>query len=134
MSIRHPRVRVAAKGWGVERTIADAVRVAPEGATISIAPGVYQENLVLDRPVNLVAERGVGTVTLLASHGTALRLSADSGEVRGLWIQGARGRAAVVADAGAMTLRECDISGGHVEVLADAAVAVVDCAVYDSDG
>jgi nitrous oxidase accessory protein NosD len=125
---------VAAKGWGVERTIAAAVRVAPEGTTISIAPGVYQENLVLDRPVNLIAERGVGTVTLLASHGTALRLSADSGEVRGLRIQGARGRAAVVADAGAMTLRDCDISGGHVEVLADAAVAIVDCAVYDSDG
>jgi nitrous oxidase accessory protein NosD len=134
MSIRPSRVRVAAKGWGVERTIAAAVRSAPEGATISVTPGVYQENLVLDRPVNLIAERGIGTVTLVASHGTALRLSADSGEVRGLRIQGARGRAAVVADAGAMTLRECDISGGHVEVLADAAVTVVDCAVYDSDG
>jgi nitrous oxidase accessory protein NosD len=134
MSARPSRVRVAAKGWGMERTIAAAVRVAPEGATISVTPGVYRENLVLDRSVNLIAERGVGTVTLLASHGTALRLSADSGEVRGLRIQGARGRAAVVADAGAMTLRECDISGGHVEVLADAAVTVVDCAVYDSDG
>ncbi|HEY6494951.1 MAG TPA: right-handed parallel beta-helix repeat-containing protein [Trebonia sp.] len=132
MSIKPTLVRVAAKGWGAERTIAAAVRAAPEGATISVTPGVYRENLVLDRPVSLIAEQGIGTVTLLASHGTALRVSARSGEVCGLRIQGARGQAAVVADAGAMTLRECDITGGHVDVLAAAEVAVIDCAVYDT--
>lgn len=132
MRVRPAVVRVAARGWGAERTITAALRGAPDGATVSVTPGVYRENLVLDRPVNLVAEQGVGTVTLVAAYGTVLRLSAQSGEVRGLNIQGARGQAAVVADAGGMTLRECDITGGHVEVLAECEVAVIDSAIHDS--
>jgi nitrous oxidase accessory protein NosD len=130
--MRPALVRVAAKGWGAERTITAAVRAAPAGATVSVTPGVYRENVVLDRPVNLVAEQGVGTVTLLAAHGTVLRLSAQSGEVHGLRVQGGRGQAAIVADAGAMTLRECDINGGYVDVIARAEVNIVDCAIYGS--
>jgi nitrous oxidase accessory protein NosD len=124
--------RVAPTGWGAHRTIAAALRAAADGAVVSVMPGVYRENLVLDRPVTLLAEKGPDTVTLVAAHGTALRLSAASGEVRGLTVRGERGQASVIADAGAMTLRECDISGSHVEVVGDAATALVDCVIHES--
>ena len=120
MIVKPARIRVAAKGWGAERTIAAALRAAAAGATVSVAPGVYRESLLLDRAVNLVAEQGVGTVTLVSAHGTPLRLSAESGEVRWLTIRGRQGQPAVIADAGAMTLRECDISDGHVELVGEA--------------
>ena len=124
--------RVAPTGWGAHRTIAAALRAAADGAVVSVMPGVYRENLVLDRPVTLLAEKGPDTVTLFAVHGTALRLSASSGEVRGFSVRGERGQAAVIADAGAMTLRECDISGSHVEVVGDAATAIADCVIHES--
>jgi len=132
MIVKPARIRVAAKGWGAERTIAAALRAAAAGATVSVAPGVYRESLLLDRAVNLVAEQGVGTVTLVSAHGTPLRLSAESGEVRWLTIRGRQGQPAVIADAGAMTLRECDISDGHVELVGEAAVTVADCVIHHS--
>lgn len=132
MTVKSALVRVAAKGWGSEHTISAALRIAPDGATISVAPGVYRENVLLDRPVRLVAEQGVDTVTLVAAHGTALRLSAASGEVRGLTIRGERGHAAVLATAGEAVLAECDISGGHVDVVGEASVTIADCTIHDS--
>jgi ATPase family associated with various cellular activities (AAA)/Right handed beta helix region/AAA lid domain len=134
MTITRPAwERVAPVGWGVHHTITAALRAAADGAQISVKPGVYRENVVIDRPVTLVADDGEGSVVLVAAHGTALRLTAKSGEVRGLVIQGEPGQPAVLADTGALVLRDCDISGGHVELAGAAATSLLDCCVHDSD-
>jgi nitrous oxidase accessory protein NosD len=121
------RERVAARGWGVHNTIGAALRAADDGAIVSVMPGTYHENLVLDRPVTLIAEEGGGSVRLVAAHGVALRLAADTGEVSGFEIEGARGQPSVLADSGGMTLRHCGITGGHIELVGDAATSVADC-------
>jgi hypothetical protein len=63
------------------------VRAAAEGTAILVTPGVYRENLVLDRPVTLRAEEGLGSVTLVSALGVALRLSGSSGEVHDLTVR-----------------------------------------------
>ena len=128
------RERVARSGWGAHQSIAAALRAAPDGAVISITPGLYRESLLLDRPVSLVAEQGPGTVTLVGTHGVVLRLSAVSGGIEGLTVQGERGQPAVLVDGGAMSVRGCEVTGGHLEVVADAAPEITDCVVHDSGG
>lgn len=123
------RERVAPRGWGVHNTITAALRAAADGAIVSVMPGTYHENLVLDRPVTLVADKGGGTVRLVAAHGVALRLEAASGELSGFEIEGARGQPAVLAESGAMTLRACAVSGGHIEIVGAAATSVTGCQV-----
>ena len=49
---------------GAFHTIADALRAAANGDEIRIAAGDYQERLLVDRQVTLVAEDGPGTVRI----------------------------------------------------------------------
>lgn len=68
-------LRVAERGWGTHRTITAAVRAAQDGAVIHVQPGVYRESLVLDRAVSVVAEKGPGTVRIVAAHGPAVSVN-----------------------------------------------------------
>lgn len=38
-------------------SIASALEAAPEGAVIELAPGVYEESPVIERPVTIVGDR-----------------------------------------------------------------------------
>jgi hypothetical protein len=124
--------RVGRRGWGTHRTISSALRAAAAGATVSVQPGVYQESLVLDREVVLVAQQGEGTVEIVATRGAALTLLAPTGTVRGLKVRAARGEAAVVVAAGAMLVEDCEVSGGHIEVTGEASPVLRGCLVSDT--
>jgi nitrous oxidase accessory protein NosD len=120
--------RVASRGWGAHRSVRAAVRAAEPGATISVQAGEYTEQLVLDRPVTLVAESGTGTVALVGADGPALTLSAPSGIVRGLRILAPPGSPAVLADRGAVVLEGCEIHG-DVLVTSDAGPVLRSCRI-----
>jgi nitrous oxidase accessory protein len=47
---------------GEHKTIAEALSVVPDGGTVEIAPGMYSESLVIDRPV--VLRGGAGEVII----------------------------------------------------------------------
>ncbi|MFJ3927454.1 right-handed parallel beta-helix repeat-containing protein [Streptomyces sp. NPDC090022] len=114
-----PPLRVAAKGWGGHRTIASALAAAPPGAVITIAPGVYTESLRLERRVLLEPEFGSGTVHLRSPGGPLLTVTAPGCELYGLDLRGCDpAEAAVrVADAAGLTLTECDLGVGRIDVL-----------------
>ncbi|MFJ9341916.1 right-handed parallel beta-helix repeat-containing protein [Streptomyces sp. NPDC101733] len=114
-----PPLRVAAKGWGGHRTIASALAAAPAGAVITIAPGVYTESLRLERRVLLEPEFGSGTVQLRSPGGPLLTVTAPGCELYGLDLRGCDpAEAAVqVADAAGLTLTECDLGSGRIDVL-----------------
>ncbi|MEU0935864.1 right-handed parallel beta-helix repeat-containing protein [Embleya sp. NPDC005971] len=114
-----PAVRVAAKGRGTHRRIADAVRAAGPGATVLIAAGHYTESLVLARSVTLCPEPGGGEVVLTASaDGPAVTVEAADCVVRGLGLRGAGTEApAVSVGPGAgLILADCVVTGGRIEV------------------
>ena len=122
------RERVAPGSWGAHATIGAAARAAAPGAVVSVLPGVYRESLALSRDVTLVAEKGPGTVRVVAVRGPALTVHDGAVTVSGLTFEaGSPGEAVVLVAGGAPTLRDCRVTGGRLEVTGDAGVVLAGC-------
>ncbi|XVV33683.1 right-handed parallel beta-helix repeat-containing protein [Streptomyces sp. CA-100214] len=94
-----------------------AVRAADEGAVIHVQPGDYRESLVLDRDITLIAEKGPGTVRVVAAHGPAITVRGGTSELRDLTVQSTTDREpAVLVRGGRAVLDHCAVSGGRVEI------------------
>ncbi|WP_330290929.1 right-handed parallel beta-helix repeat-containing protein [Streptomyces sp. NBC_00576] len=131
-------IRVAPKGRGAHRSIASALAAAPAGAVVTVAPGEYEEILRLDRRVTLEPEYGPGSVVLRAPSGTALTVTAPECLLTGLVLRGADPMEALirVEDAAGLSLEDCRLSHGRVEVLGspDGSGAVANASLdLDSD-
>ncbi|WP_433174887.1 right-handed parallel beta-helix repeat-containing protein [Actinoallomurus sp. CA-150999] len=126
------RERVAPGSWGAHATIGAAVRAAAPGAVVSVQPGVYRESLVLDGDVTVVAEKGAGTVRVVAARGPALTVHGGQATVEALTLESA-GDAAVLVRAGTPALRDCEITGGRVEVTGDAIAVLRNCSISGTD-
>ncbi|WUH90758.1 right-handed parallel beta-helix repeat-containing protein [Streptomyces sp. NBC_00433] len=128
-------LRVAERGWGTHRTITAAVRAAQDGAVIHVQPGVYRESLVLDRAVSVVAEKGPGTVRIVAAHGPAVSVNGGAPLLRDVAIEGGSDRGpAVLIGGGEAVLEQCEVSRGRVEVIRDATAELRSCTVQDASG
>jgi nitrous oxidase accessory protein NosD/Holliday junction resolvasome RuvABC ATP-dependent DNA helicase subunit len=122
-------LRVAARGWGSHRSIGSAIRAAADRSVISLAPGVYNESVIIDRDVSLVAERGV--VEIVATHGPALVSRTPSAVVRGIRVRGTEPAAvAVLASSGHVLFEDCEISVGRVEISGRAEAELVGCRIH----
>ncbi|QID37326.1 AAA family ATPase [Streptomyces albus] len=122
--------RVAPGSWGAHRTIGAAVRSAGPGAVVTIRPGTYHESVVLDKDVTLVAEKGTGTVRVIAARGPALTTHGGAPQVRGLTFEASSPREpAVLLRAGEPGLRDCEINGGRIEVSETATPTLTGCTV-----
>ncbi|MFJ5609318.1 right-handed parallel beta-helix repeat-containing protein [Streptomyces sp. NPDC093221] len=124
--------RVAPGSWGGHRTIAAAVRSADTGAVITVQAGTYSESLLLDKDVTLVAK---GAVRLVAVRGPAVTVHAGRAEIRGFTLVSAVPReAALLVRAGEPVLRDCEITGGRIEVAGTAAPLLSGCSVRKAEG
>ncbi|UNZ16702.1 right-handed parallel beta-helix repeat-containing protein [Streptomyces sp. 891-h] len=122
--------RVAPGSWGAHRTISAAVRGAGPGAVVSIRPGTYNESVVLDKDVTLVAEKGAGTVRVVAARGPALTTHGGASQLSGLTFEASSPREpAVLVRAGEPVLRDCEIDGGRIEVSETATPTFTGCTV-----
>lgn len=119
MTTADPLIRVAPRGRGAHRSIARALADAPPGAVIAIAPGTYAGPLRLDRRVTLQPEDGAGTVLLSEC---TLTVSAPDCVLRGLTLRGTDPAEALVRveDMAGLTVSDCTLSRGRVEVLGPA--------------
>ncbi|MBW8822001.1 MAG: sporulation protein, partial [Streptomyces sp.] len=115
-------IRVAAKGRGAHRTITAALAAAPAGAVVSIEPGQYPEPLGLARRVVLEPEGGVGSVVVCPPAGPAVTVTAPGCVLTGLVLRGTDPAEPLVRveDAAALTLEECELNGGRIEVVGSA--------------
>lgn len=130
-----PWQRVSTSAWGTHRTIGAAVRAAAEGSTVSVQPGEYQETLVLDKDVTVIAEKGPDTVRLIAVRGPALTVHGGDAVVRDLTIEAAtEDEAAVVVRDGSPVFEGCRIDKGRVEIAGDAAPELRSCTVREAAG
>lgn len=120
---------------GAFRTITDAVRAAVNGDEIRIAPGDYQERLLIDRQVSLVAEDGPGTVRIVpVTPGLAALELSTSATLNGVTVLGAdRSRPLVLVIAGTAELQDCDIAGGRLEVVRSASLRMTRSVVRDAE-
>jgi hypothetical protein len=130
-----PPQRVGARGWGSHRTIGSAIRAAADGGLVTIAPGVYPESVALDRDVTIVADTERGPVELVCPDGPALLVRAGVTTVRGLAIRAGQPHAAAVTiSGGALTLHDCDVSGGRLAVAGWAVAELVSCRLHHAGG
>jgi len=104
---------VSSDGNGDYATIDEAVRNARPGAAIYIRPGVYIEHLVLDKPVELIADGPLGSVTIRGNDRGCIAVSDAKVIFRGISVRSIAGRAIYVAK-GSVEISDCDISG-HAE-------------------
>jgi SpoVK/Ycf46/Vps4 family AAA+-type ATPase len=115
-----------------------AIAQAKPGAMISLLPGRYVENVVVDKMVTLTAEEGLGTVEIYARTGSVMVFNTEAAQLNGLVltcdddklaavdiprgevamdtcrIAGASWTALLARNQGALVLRKCEItnSGG----------------------
>ncbi|MBV2363575.1 right-handed parallel beta-helix repeat-containing protein [Streptomonospora nanhaiensis] len=119
-------------------TIGAAVAAAENGAVISIAPGRYEESLVLRKVVTLVARDGRGSVEMLADERSAVASAAEAVKLSGLVLSGRNDeRPAVDIAAGQVEMADCEISSvawAAVSVRGSGALAMRECRVTCSGG
>ncbi|HEX2325670.1 MAG TPA: right-handed parallel beta-helix repeat-containing protein, partial [Chloroflexota bacterium] len=131
------------KGAREFATIGAAVREAPAGARIVVAPGVYVEGIVIDRPLEIVAEGAPGTVVVEARDASCLVMEAGYARVQGLVLRGRTGpdgrtRFAVDVPQGHLLLEDCEITSDALACVAirgrSAAPVLRRCHVRDGKG
>ncbi|WP_395293277.1 right-handed parallel beta-helix repeat-containing protein [Kitasatospora hibisci] len=100
------RVRVtqdSASRWrrraGEYDTLAEALAAAEPGDTVTVRPGTFRENIVLDKPVTIVPAQGPGSVRIDPPGGVPLTVTAAA-IVRDLVIEGSDSSVPAVLVAG----------------------------------
>jgi Holliday junction resolvasome RuvABC ATP-dependent DNA helicase subunit len=117
--------------------MAEALAAAESGDTVTIGPGVFRENVVVDKPLTIRAAEGPGTVRIEPPSGSALTLLAAA-SVQGLVLEGQDvSSPAVLIVSGEAELADCRIvtrSSVGIEVRGDARPTVRRCVVDNPAG
>ncbi|WP_232791917.1 right-handed parallel beta-helix repeat-containing protein, partial [Amycolatopsis sp. M39] len=123
---------------GAFGTIGAALAQAQPGATISVHPGRYEENLVVDRMVSLVAEQGAGTVEIVANTGSVLVANAEAVQLSGFVLTGVDDQLVTVdVVRGEAALDGCRLSGTSWATLLarlEGSLALRGCTVTSTGG
>lgn len=107
---------VSGSGSGDCRTISEALHQAMPGTRIQIQPGTYRENLIIDKPVELVGQGETAKIVLESVDACCLRIRTDQVLIRGLTLRSCESSKkketkhfAVEIETGNAILEECDI-------------------------
>jgi F-box protein 11 len=112
---------VDARGRGDHSTIGAAITAAHAGDRILVRPGVYQEGLVIDKPLELLGDGPVEEIEVRASGRAALVFRANIGRIAHLTLRQAGGEGrwyAVDITQGRLELERCDISSESLSCVA----------------
>ncbi|MFZ3474338.1 right-handed parallel beta-helix repeat-containing protein [Streptomyces sp. 4.24] len=97
---------------GSYRTIGEALQVARSGAVISVRPGLYEENLVIDKMVTITAEDARGSVKVAPRSGAVVQVVAEAVQLTGLVLQCHDDELpAVDVPRGQAALQDCEVVG-----------------------
>ncbi len=129
---------VSADRPGAFGSIGAALAKATRGSTISVLPGRYEENLVIDKLVTLTATEGPGTVEIYAAEGNVLLVSAEAVQLNSFTLIGDDPQlAAVDVVHGQAAIDNCEILGAAWTTLlarAQGSLALRGCQVSSSGG
>ncbi|MHA6757438.1 right-handed parallel beta-helix repeat-containing protein [Streptacidiphilus sp. PAMC 29251] len=122
---------------GAYRTVAAALADARDGTLITLAPGRYEESLLITRPVTLAADPA-GSATIHSASGSTVVLDAEAVQLSGLLLSGSDPGAPVLdVRRGQAALDGCQVSGeAWAAVLAwqQGQLALRDCTVTNAQG
>jgi F-box protein 11 len=137
-----PTLLVGPDGLADHRKIADAIYAAAPGTQILVRPGTYNEALVIDKPVDLLADGPAGTVIIESQVGSCVEVRTDHATVRGFTLRssgpGPRDqRFAVDMGRGSLVIEDCDITcaaGSCIMVHGPGTATIRRCRIHDSAG
>ncbi len=102
--------------------ISQVIQQAIPGSRVLVEPGVYREKIVIEQPIELIANGGVGEVTIENYTATCLQMQADYAVVRGFTIRnrcrdwGYRSNAIDIFQ-GQLILEDCDVSADSLDCI-----------------
>jgi parallel beta-helix repeat protein len=110
-----PTVVVSRLGRGQYTSINAAIKAAEPGTRILVQPGLYNEEVVLDRPTEIVGDGPLPDIIVQGQEGNCLQMATDYALVRGLTFRcraGAKGKQCYAIDItqGQLVLEGCDVT------------------------
>lgn len=130
------------QGLGYFTSISDAIMAAAPGQRITVAPGLYTECLVLDKPIEIAGEGGQGQVIVQSGNGSSIVMATTTATVHGLTLRCTAGQHGVDVcgidiPQGALVLNECDITSDTsvgVRICEAGNPTITGCTIHDCDG
>ena len=98
-------------------TITEAIEAANPGDKILVRPGLYQEGLVIDKPLEIVGEGERSEIEVRATGKPALVFKTTNGRVANLTLRHTSGKglsSCINISQGRLTLEDCDISSQDI--------------------
>lgn len=99
--------------------ITDAIKGASADARdrIFLAPGIYKEALVLDKPVDIVGEGPVGAVTIEGSSANTILSTASSGLIANVSLKQSGHWFCVDVEKGSLQIKGCEITNSSLSAI-----------------
>jgi hypothetical protein len=118
-----PFLVVCADGSGPFTSIREAIRRAAPGTRIEVGPGLYQETLLIDKPLEIVGRGAVEDIVVEPHSGSCLTMHTSHATVRGLTLRGGpqgekTAHHVVDVPRGRLKLEDCRILSGARSCLA----------------
>ncbi|MER3492644.1 MAG: protein kinase [Mastigocladus sp. ERB_26_2] len=121
---RKSTLTVSKLGGGDYQTISEAIKNAYPGTRILVRPGLYQEGLIIDKPLEIIGEEGQKANIIIESTGSdCILMQTDRAVVSGLTLRGQAGQNkkeyfAVDIPQGQLLLVDCDITSDSLSCVA----------------
>jgi hypothetical protein len=132
-------VVASASGDGDYASITEALANVAPGGRVLVRPGVYEEEIILDKRVNIVGDGPRDEIVVRVAGASCLKSSAEAARVAGLTLRGVEGggAASFAVDVlrGELVLEDCDVSSETLSCVAvhgpEAAPLIKRCRVHD---
>jgi parallel beta-helix repeat protein len=119
------------------QTISAAIKKAKDGNRILVKPGVYQETLIIDKPLEIIGDGKAANIVVESKNANCIIMKTDHALVRGLRLHNrAEGYYAVDIPQGQLTLEYCDITSDTLACVgihgSETEGIVSHCQIHDS--
>ncbi|MEN8221558.1 MAG: right-handed parallel beta-helix repeat-containing protein [Pseudomonadota bacterium] len=119
------------------QSISAAIEKAKAGDRILVKPGVYEEDLVIDKPLEIIGDGDVAEIVVESKNADCIFMKTDNALVRGLSLRNrAEGYYAVDISQGKLRLEYCDITSDSLACIgiygSEAEGIVSYCKIHDS--
>ncbi|HEX8175652.1 MAG TPA: right-handed parallel beta-helix repeat-containing protein [Pyrinomonadaceae bacterium] len=132
---------ISGEGDGQYTSIVDALEAATPGARLVVRPGLYNESVIIDKPVEIVGDGPVEDIVIRGVASSCIQMRTDSASVTGLTLRGRGGRSggttffAVDVPRGKLLLDNCDVTSDTLSAVtvhgATSEATIRRCRIHD---